>query len=105
MGWRGRMFTIPVGMVFRKMHCHKCGAKLAKEKISSIYKKGEPGYTNQLPGHFGEIPLGMSELEKISYIYQCPNCSAVISYDEQCVIAKKQKKLRKTILADDERKE
>lgn len=102
MGWRGRMLTIPVGMVFRKMYCHQCGAKLKKEKTSKVYKKGELGYTNQLPGHFGEIPLGMSELEKVGYFYQCPNCKLAITYDEQCMIAKKQKQLKKIILTEEE---
>ena len=102
MGWRGRVFTMPVGMVFKKMYCHQCGTRLKKEKICNLYKKGEPGYTTQLPGRFGGIPLGMSELEEISYIYQCANCRLAITYDEQCIIAKKQKKLKKRIITEEE---
>lgn len=96
------MLTIPVGMVFRKMYCYQCGIRLKKEKISNVYKKGETGYTRHLPGRFGGIPLGMSELEKVGYCYQCPSCKFTFTYDEQCIIAKKQKKLKKIILAEEE---
>ena len=33
MGWKGFTISIPAGMLFRKMFCHKCGAPLKKEKI------------------------------------------------------------------------
>ena len=31
MGWKGYETTIPVGMLFKRMFCHKCGAQLKKE--------------------------------------------------------------------------
>ena len=95
MGWRGFETTIPVGMIFKKMFCHKCGARLKKEKITRIYKKGQFGYSNDILGH---STLGMSEKVMSYYIYQCPNCGSKISYNDQCVIAKKQKFFKKRIL-------
>ena len=99
MGWRGSETTIPVGMIFRKMFCHKCGTQLRKEKITKTYKKGDPEYSNNILGH---STLGMSEISKSYYIYKCINCGAEIDYDHQCVIAKKQKLLKKKILIEDE---
>ena len=99
MGWKGYETTIPVGMLFKRMFCHKCGAQLKKEKITETYKKGEQGYSNKLLGH---STLGMSEISKSYYIYKCPNCGAKINYDDQCVIAKKLKLLKKKILNEDE---
>ena len=99
MGWKGSETKIPVGMIFRKMYCHKCGAQLKKEKTTETYKKGDPGYSNKILGH---STLGMSEISKSYYIYQCVNCGARISYDYQCVIAKKQKHLKKKILNEND---
>lgn len=95
MGWRGFETTIPVGMIFKKMYCHKCGARLKKEKITRVYKKEEPGYTDSI---LHRTAIGMSEIAISYYIYKCPNCGSRISYNNQCVIAKKQKYLKKRIL-------
>ena len=95
MGWKGYDTTIPVGMIFKKMYCHKCGARLKKEKITRIYKKGEPGYTNVI---LHMTTIGMSEIAISYYIYKCPNCGSKISYNDQCAIAKKQKYFKKRIL-------
>ena len=34
MGWKGSEIEMPVGMIFKRMFCHKCGARLKKEKIT-----------------------------------------------------------------------
>ena len=99
MGWRGFEITIPVGMIFKRMFCHKCGAQLKKEKITKIYKKGEEGYSNKILGH---STLGMSEISNSYYIYMCTNCGSKINYDYQCIIAKRQKLLKKKILIENE---
>ena len=88
MGWKGYELKMPVGMIFKKMYCGKCGAKLQKHKVSTVYKKGDPGYENHLNGH---STIGMNEKEHISYVYQCPDCYQVISYREQLEVAKIQK--------------
>ena len=36
MGWKGLEIEMPVGMIFKRMFCHKCGARLKKEKITKI---------------------------------------------------------------------
>ena len=101
MGWKGYKITIPAGMLFRKMFCHKCGAELKKEKITKCYKKGEQGYSSHF---FRWRALGMSELSRTHYIYKCPNCNALIDYKDQRIVAKKQKLLNKKILNESDLK-
>ena len=99
MGWRGYETHIPVGMIFRKMYCHRCGIQLKKEKITKVFKRGEQGYSDDILGH---PTIGMSEIAKSECIYKCPNCSNTITYDEQLHIHKLQKKLKHTILSADD---
>jgi len=98
MGWKGYEITIPVGMLFRRMYCHKCGNKLKKKKISHTYKKGEEGYSRWLSGR---LTIGMEEKQKTHYVYECPVCNFQNTYDEQCIIAKEQKKQGKKIVEID----
>ena len=99
MGWKGSETKIPIGMIFRKMYCNKCGIQLKKLKINEVYKKGETGYSNKILGH---STLGMSEISKSHYIYNCQNCNSKISYEAQCIVAKKQKQLRKKIISEND---
>ena len=99
MGWQGTTTEIELGMFFRKMYCHKCGTQLKREKITKIFKKGEPGFTTHLPGTHA---IGMDRLKNSHYIYKCPNCDSRISYDAQCIVAKKQKQLNAKILSEDD---
>lgn len=99
MGFTGFETTIEAGMVFRKMFCHKCGTKLKKKKITVYLEKGDEGFTRQIAG---TTTIFMDKLKKSHYEYQCPNCNLEISYDEQCEIAKIQKRLKKRILTAEE---
>ena len=95
MGWKGYESTISLGMLFKQMYCKKCGNKLNRKKISQIYKKGDPNYSNYV---LGQATIGMDRIEKAYYVYCCQNCGLEITYAEQCVIAKKQRLLKKKIL-------
>ena len=44
----------------------------------------------------------MDRIERVEYEYQCPKCNLIISYEDQCEIAKIQKKLKKRILTDED---
>lgn len=83
MGWRGSETEIPVGMVFRKMFCHKCGCRLKKEKITKTYKQGDPEYSDKILGH---STLGMSEISKSYYIYRCSGCGAEMELKKDMTI-------------------
>lgn len=97
MGWRGHEIKIPAGMLFRKMYCAKCGEKLQRQKQSKIIKKGEEGFHRSL-GRY--ITIGMTEIKETRFVYICPKCSQITTYDEQLKISKRQKQLRKKILND-----
>lgn len=99
MGWKGYEAKIPAGMIFRKMYCCKCGAKLNKRKISEVRQKGDPGYQNQLLGH---ATIGMDSVEVASYVYQCPRCSNIVTYEEQLKISKTQKHRGQMVLSEEE---
>ena len=92
MGWIGYENKIDIGMLFKKMYCHKCGNLLKRKKITNLYKKGEHSYTNFI---LGRPTIGMNRIQKCYYIYVCPNCGLEITYDKQCIIAKQQKKDKK----------
>ena len=97
MGSRGYEAEIPIGMLFRKMYCAKCGEKLKLQKRSRIIKKGEEGFRS----HFGRrYIIGMTEIKKTEYDYICLQCQQITTYDEQLQIRKQQKLLGKKILED-----
>lgn len=44
----------------------------------------------------------MDRIEKVYYIYHCPNCGLETTYEEQCIVAKKQKLSKKKILNEND---
>ena len=99
MGWRGYKGTIDVGMLFRKMYCHKCGTKMKKSTSSTTTKKGEFGFGKRIAG---KPTLGMSQRKDIFFVFICPSCGNTRTADYQTRISKLQKKLQKKILTDEE---
>lgn len=95
MGWRGYELEIPTGMLFRKMYCSKCGEKLKLQKQSQTIKKGEEGYQSHILGH---TTIGMTEITKAEYVYICPECGQITTYDRQLQIRKRQKLLHTKIV-------
>lgn len=96
MGWRGYKGTIAAGMIFKKMYCHNCGTKLKIKKSTIIISKSEEKYSNKMPGKGNSV--GMSSYYDVTYLYWCPICDKTITYDEQCIVAKKQKQLKQRII-------
>ena len=92
MGWE---MEIPTGMLFKKMYCSKCGEALKKQKITKIYKKGEEGFQNHI---LGKPQIGMKQITKCHYVYVCPNCNNMTTYDQQSAIRKKQRQCHKKII-------
>ena len=98
MGWKGYESTISLGMIFKKMYCKKCGNILRRKKISSIYKKGDSNYSNDVLGH---ATIGMDRIEKSYKNYHCANCGIETTNEEKCIVAKKKKQKKKKILNED----
>ena len=99
MGWKGYESKISLGMIFKKMYCKKCGNILKITKFSNRYKKGDSNYSDDVLGY---ATIWIKKKKKVHYIYHCFNCGLESTYEEQCVIAKKQKLLKKRILNENE---
>ena len=80
MGWTGFELEIPAGMLFKRLCCDNCGARLKKQRIVNLYKKGEPEFQNHLLGH---PTIGMTRIKKVSFVYICPHCGKITSYEDQ----------------------
>ena len=93
----GYEIKIPIGMLFRKMFCCKCGRKLNRTKRSKINFKGDKDFKRIKYGH--TVILDERQIiDKI--VYHCPNCNIITEYDEQLKISNIQKKNNKLILDD-----
>lgn len=92
---------IPIGMLFKKMFCCKCGGKLQKKKISKINYKGDKQFKKIRIGR----TVALDKKQKIEHlVYYCPNCNIMAEYDEQVRISNIQKKKNKLILDDNDLK-
>ena len=88
-------YEMSIGMLFRKMYCAGCGARLARKQIRRTYHRGEPGFRNTLS--FGSI-VNIRSYTKVIYVYRCPECGKEISYGDQLKVAQKQTKLGVKVL-------
>lgn len=97
---KNKRYSMPLGMLTRKFYCHECGARLEKKSKTRTVKRGDPDYReHSMIGHthyFGDVEL--TEYDA----FRCPSCDKIISYDDQCVIEKIQKRLGKHILSQSE---
>ena len=89
-----------MGMVTKKFYCHKCGERLGKHPKTRTLSPGDSDYRKHNRINHRTHMIG--DVEVTEYDFQCPACGNVIEYDEQCVIGKIQKQLRKNILSDEE---
>ena len=92
--------TIDIGMLFKKMYCQHCGTKLEVKKTTKTVHRGDEEFSSRMAG--GMYNIGMNSYQHATYIYKCPNCNSEITYGEQCVVAKKQKKLKEKIINEDD---
>ena len=97
----GYEIKIPVGMLFKKMFCCKCGAKLQKKKLSKINLKGDADFKSIKYGHTVILDKHQT-IDKI--VYFCPNCNIITEYNEQLRISSIQKRVNKLILDDNDLK-
>ena len=91
--------SIPMAMLTKKFYCHKCGERLIRNARTRTIKRGDPDYKKH--SGVGRMHL-IGDVEFTEYDFKCPACGNIIEYDEQCVIGKIQKQLRKNILSDEE---
>ena len=99
MGTR-KSYSIPMGMVFGKFYCHKCGEKL--KNVPVLDRTVHPGDSDW----FKESKIGnthyLGSVEKYQYQFRCPSCGHEIDYYTQCTYKQIQKILGKNTLSDQE---
>ena len=96
---KNKSISIPAGMVFKKFYCHKCGERLVKESKKRIVTPKDADYREY--NSIADIHM-IGDIEVTEYDFKCPECGNIISYDEQCVIGKIQKKINKKELNEQE---
>ena len=97
----GYEINIPIGMLFRKMSCCKCGKKIQKKKVSKINYKGDTDFKTIKYGH----TMILDKKQKLeNVVYYCPNCNIATEYGDQVKISNIQKKKGKLILDDSDLK-
>ena len=97
---KNKSVSIPMGMVTKKFYCHKCGERLGKHPKTRTLSPGDPDYRKH--SRINRKAHMIGDIEVTEYDFQCPACKNVIEYDEQCVVRKIQKQLRKNVLSDEE---
>lgn len=95
---KGKHWSIPFGMVFKKYKCSTCGNKLEKYKTHRIVSKDDHDYFQYQD--YNMFPR--TDHDVYSYEFTCKHCKKNISFHDQCIIERIQKKLNKIILSDDE---
>ena len=84
---RGKSYSVPGGMMFKKYYCAKCGTKLEKERTHRVVTKNDRDYYRYHKR--GRFP--QPDYDVYDYRFQCPGCDSRISFDEQRIIEKIQK--------------
>ena len=106
MGLKGYESSIPVGMLFRKMKCCKCGFDLSKKAVYTVSSNSDGDLINTTmitPGGLSKTKIyGITEVKKAKYLYKCENCNYLISYEHQNIVSKYQKQHKKRILTQEE---
>ena len=96
---KNKSVSIPMAMITKKFFCHKCGERLIRNARTRTIKRGDPDFKEH--SRVGRSHL-IGDVELTEYDFKCPACGKIIRYEEQCVIGKIQKQLRKKILSDEE---
>lgn len=81
-------YTIQPGMWLCNYHCHQCGTKLKREKTHRVVTKEDSDYYRF--HKVGTFPL--RDYDVYEYCFKCPSCRKRISYNEQRIIKRIQKK-------------
>ena len=98
-----KSYSIPMGMVFGKFYCHKCGQKYKNNPITRTVRPGDPDHRRA--SKIGTKTYMVGDVELTEYNFKCPFCDHEIDYDTQCVYKLIQKKLGRRVLIDEEIKE
>lgn len=97
----GKSYKIPLGMVLKKHYCPKCGTKLERERTHRVVSEGDKDYYQY--HRYGKFPK--RDYDVYEYRFKCPSCEERISYNEQCVMERIQKRVGHFVLSSAELEE
>ena len=66
---KGKSYSIPAGMVFKKYYCSHCGAKLVKSKTHRVVSKDDKDYYQYRD--YGTFPR--CDYDVNNYEFKCKN--------------------------------
>lgn len=93
-------YTIDLKILFKRFYCPICGEKLKVEMTSQrLMPEEENRYYKQLYPH--GIPMRI-DVAKMSQVFVCSKCNYRNTTRNQLSIRKKQKKLKKKILCEND---
>lgn len=89
-------YEIDLRILFKKFYCPICGQRLKVVKeFNKLTEEQKKIYYKELYPY--GVPINL-EFNKVKQIFKCYNCGYYNSTDNQLVIQKKQKLLKKKIL-------
>ena len=92
---KSKNYSVRLSMIFKKYYCSKCGTRLKKEKTHRVVtKKDWDYYRYHNAGTFPE-----RDYDVYDHRWKCPGCEARISFREQCIMERIQKKNGSRILS------
>ena len=97
-----KSFSMDMAMATRKFYCHKCGSKLVKNPKTRLIRRGDPDYKKH--ARMGRMHI-IGDIDHTEYNFKCIECDTELECDEQYVIEKMQKNLKKHIISEAEFKE
>ena len=93
-------YEIDLRILFKKFYCPICGQRLKIIKeVNKLTDEQRKIYYKKLYPH--GVPIDL-EVSKVKQLFKCNNCNYCNSTDNQLLIHKKQKLLKKKILNEDE---
>lgn len=93
---KGKSYSIPVGMVFKKYYCHECESKLSKYKTHRVVTKNDPDYFQ----YQDKTSYPRIDHDVYDYHFKCNQCNKLISVNQQYIIEIIQKNLKSKRLSE-----
>ena len=78
----GIVVSIPLTILFKKYHCHTCGTRLERRKLTSLYTPAHPDYYAVKEQVYDQTTFGTGDLSVTEYRLFCPVCQTTITLDE-----------------------
>ncbi len=95
-----KSYEFDLRTLFKKFYCPICGQRLEKAKeVSKLSEQQKKLYYKKLYPYGVPIEL---EVGKVKQLFKCHKCNYYNTTDNQLIIHKKQKQLKKKILSENE---